>query len=198
MREEMDVEIEDELSELEDELYSLVPRAVPVGFCESMMAKLCGGEEMGSESVVGVVDVDKRPRRRNMLGFMPAAAAAVVVACVVWLIQPEGGLEGIGDTASSFASMEGEGGLVDLEVDGVRRLDRDPVQIPIEQFERVSLGDSLRDAQPEGFHYENGQVYRQVRYRYDKVVVLKHPEDGTVVRLSVPQEEVHLEPVKTN
>jgi len=193
MSKDVDEDPDIELRDLEKELYGLQPFAVPKGYCERVIAQLEAGDGYSP-----IAD-DPFPRCRLALGFMPAAAAVIVAAAVVWVMQPDGAGVGSNPAQPEMAAIQGDSprlassGVVTSGLAGI-----DPEPIPLDQFERVSLGDSLRDAQPEGYHYENGQVYRQVRYRYDKVVVLKHPEDGTLIRVSVPQEEVHLERVETN
>jgi len=110
--------------------------------------------------------------------FRPIAAAAAVAGVFlggVWMLRDRGESLEAGVVAGTPVSVEAP-------------------------YQPVSAGNVFGNATDEGVVYPDakGEPVRRVRYQYHDTYEWRNPEDGSLIRLAVPQEKLLYLPVETD
>ncbi len=165
---------DDEFARIEKALRALRP-VEPSAFLESRVFAVFDDEK--EKNPVDIVPLPVGGPGKIIHWFRPIAAAAAVAAVflgAVWLFR-------ISDERGPLAA------------------ESKPVTVK-SQYQPVSAGNVFERATDEGVVYpdEGTEPMRRVRYQYHDTYEWRHPEDGSLIRLSVPQEEFLYLPVETD
>ena len=168
---------DDELAGLEKALGEMRP-AKPSASLEAKIFAIF--DDTNAQPATRVIPLPGNGNGKILHWFRPIAAAAAVAAVFlggVWLFR-EPGNGGNGATASiskPAATTEG-------------------------QYQPVSAGNVFESATDEGvvYPFDGNEPMRRVRYHYHDTYEWRHPEDGSLIRLAVPQQELLYLPVETD
>lgn len=167
---------DDDFAELEKVLRALRP-AEPSASLEARVFSLFASETTSDpENVIALPAVESD---KILHWFRPIAAAAAVAGVFlggIWMFRDSGGHET--KTAETTTT---------------------PVTIR-DEYQPVSAGNVFERATDEGVVYPatTSEPMRRVRYQYHDTYEWRHPEDGSLIRLSVPHEETLYLPVETD
>ncbi|MGJ3241384.1 MAG: hypothetical protein ACFE0O_00285 [Opitutales bacterium] len=149
----------------------------------------------GDNSPLRAVDAPKPSRQpedglslgRPGWGWLWAPAAAVAALAVVILVDRR-----MAPEADAGPMMATEPVEVEVGQDGQFM---DP---QIARISKVNARSFLYDAIDEGIVLtDNDRAVRQYRYRFLESVVLQNPEDGSILTMDIPREEIVQVPVQT-
>jgi hypothetical protein len=159
----------DPLKQLEQELARLVPgRPDP-----HLQARL--RETVAAESARQRSSLPAPARRRSWWRQALPLAAAAAFGIGTWVI--------LGTTADRFGGAAGDAPAA-ASADG--------------QFRPVRAQNTLIGVDEAGIvNLQGGQLARSVRYRFMDSVRFENPEDGSIIEMKVPREEILLVPVQT-
>jgi len=167
---------DDDFAELEKALRALRP-AEPSSSFEARVFSLF--DEAATSDRKQIVALPDAGSDKILHWFRPIAAAAAVAGVFlggIWMFRNEGSTET--KTAETKTT---------------------PVTIR-DEYQPVRAGNVFEHATDEGVVYPQtpNEPMRRVRYQYHDTYEWRHPEDGSLIRLSVPQEELLYLPVETD